>query len=166
MLNLYNIKEASEYLGVNPETLRRWEREGKINPERTEGGHHRYSEELLLKYKYKPLNDKLTIGYCRVSTSGQKDDLEKQADIVSLYCASNGYEFKIIRDIGSGLNYNKKGLKELIELIKRKQIERVVVNYKDRLMRFGFEIFEELCKSNGVKIEIINQTEDKTYENE
>lgn len=163
---MFNIKEASEYLGVNPETLRRWEREGKINPIRTEGGHRRYSEEILMKFKFKPINDKLTIGYCRISTNGQKNDLERQINAVSLYCVSNGYQFKIIHDIGSGLNFNKKGLKELINLIERKEIERIVLNYKDRLMRFGFEIFEELCKSNNVKIEIINQTEEKTYEEE
>lgn len=68
--------------------------------------------------------------------------------------------------MGSGLKYNKKGLMELIELICSNEIERIVLNYKDRLIRFGYELIEEFCKYHGVKIEIINFTEDKTYEEE
>ncbi|WP_369800219.1 IS607 family transposase [Anaerosalibacter sp. Marseille-P3206] len=85
---------------------------------------------------------------------------------VSDYCSARGYQFKIIKDIGSGLNYNKKGLKELIKLICEREIDRIVINYKDRLIRFGYDIIEQMCDFNGVKIEIINYTEDKTYEEE
>jgi putative resolvase len=79
---------------------------------------------------------------------------------------ARGYQFRIIQDLGSGLNYSKKGLKELINLISPKEISKIVINYKDRLIRFGYEMIEELCDLNGVKIEIINQTEDKSYEQE
>jgi len=68
--------------------------------------------------------------------------------------------------LGSGLNYNKKGLKELIELICSQRINRFIINYKDRLIRYGYEIIENICELNGVEIEIINHTEDKTYEEE
>ena len=72
----------------------------------------------------------------------------------------------MISDLGSGLNYNKKGLRELIEWICSNRIERIVVNYKDRLIRFGFELIEHLCSIYNVTIEVINLTEDKTYEEE
>lgn len=160
------IKEASEYLGVAKSTLRRWEDEGKIKLERTVGGHRRYDKSILMSLKNKKENKKLIIGYCRVSSSDQKEDLERQIKTVSDYCSARGYQFKIIKDIGSGLNYNKKGLKELIKLICEREIDRIVINYKDRLIRFRYDIIEQMCDFNGVKIEIINYTEDKTYEDE
>jgi len=68
--------------------------------------------------------------------------------------------------LASGLNYKRKGLKELLELIITRQIERIVLNYKDRLVRFGYELFEEICSLNNIELEVINHTEDKTYEEE
>jgi predicted site-specific integrase-resolvase len=78
---------------------------------------------------------------------------------VSRYCEVNGYQFKIIQDVGSGLNYKKKGLTELINMICKKQCERVVVNYQDRLVRFGFEMIETICQANDVELVVINQTD-------
>lgn len=162
-----SIGEAAEILGVAKSTLRRWGEEGKLVPERTEGGHRRYNKKDLLAFKEKKeSNTKLTVGYCRVSTSDQKEDLERQVETVSNYCSANGYQFKIIKDIGSGLKYDKSGLQELIELIEKREIERVVLNYKDRLVRFGYGMFEQICELNGVDIEIINHTEDQSYQEE
>lgn len=161
-----SIGEASKILGVAVSTMRRWEAEGRLIPERTVSGHRRYDREALLNFKYHKENVKLTIGYCRVSSSDQREDLARQIKTVSDYCAAKGYQFKIIEDLGSGLNYNKKGLKELIELICHKEVERVVINYQDRLIRFGFEIIEQLCLINDVDIEVINYSEDKNYEEE
>ncbi len=161
-----SIKEAATFLGVAESTLRRWEKEGKLTPERTSGGHRRYSRELLIAFRNKTENNKITIGYCRVSSSDQKEDLKRQVDNVTNYCIANGYQFRLIEDLGSGLNYKKKGLKELLVLIESREVERIVVNYKDRLMRFGYEMLEEICRLNNVKIEVINHSEDKTYEEE
>lgn len=162
------ISEASEFLGVSIPTLRRWEKEGRILSERTEGNHRRYDKNMLMSLKNKKgkTKEKVTIGYCRVSSSDQKDDLKRQKETVSNYCAVRGYQFRIIEDIGSGLNYNKKGLNELIELISERKTDKIVVNYKDRLIRYGYEMLEKMCEINGVQIEIINHTEDKTYEEE
>ena len=166
---MLSIKEASEFLGVSMDTLRRWERAGKIQSIRTKGGHRRYEKKELIKlkmYASSCCEDKITIAYCRVSSSDQKEDLQRQIENVSNYCIAKGYQFRVISDLGSGLNYQKKGLKELIELICSNSIERIVVNYKDRLIRFGFELIEQLCSIYHVKIEVINLTEDKTYEEE
>ena len=164
---MLSIKEASEFLGVSIDTLRRWERTGKITSLRTKGGHRRYEKKELIKFKKDDsLEHRITIAYCRVSSSDQKEDLQRQIENVSQYCIANGYQFQVISDLGSGLNYNKKGLRELIELICSNQIERIVVNDKDRLIRFGFELIEQLCSIYNVRIEVINLTEDKTYEEE
>ena len=159
-----SIQEASKIVGVAISTMRRWEREGRLIPERTKGNHRRYEKEALLNFKYHKENIKLTVGYCRVSSSDQKEDLTRQIRTVSDFCAAKGYQFKIIQDLGSGLNYNKKGLKEIIELICHKEIDRIVINYKDRLIRFGYEIIEQLCLINDIELEIINHSEDKNYE--
>ncbi|MBM6691317.1 IS607 family transposase, partial [Fusobacterium mortiferum] len=103
--------------------------------------------------------------YCRVSSNKQKDDLEKQIENVRRYMIAKGYQFEIITDIGSGINYNKKGLNQLIDMITNSEIEKVVVLYKDRLIRFGYELIENLCEKYGTTIEIIDNTE-RTEEQE
>jgi putative resolvase len=164
---MFSIKEAADSLGVSVSTLRRWEKEGKITSTKTSGGHRRYMiEDLSSSKRSKSKLTRITIGYCRVSSSDQKEDLKRQVDNVSQYCVAKGYSFKIIEDLGSGLNYNKKGLKELITLIQTNQVERIVINYKDRLLRFGIEMLEQVCQFHDVEIEIINHSEDKTYEQE
>ena len=72
---------------------------------------------------------------------------------------AKGYQFEIISDIGSGINYNKKRLNQLIDMITNSEVEKIVILYKDRLLRFGFEIIENLCNKYGTTIEIIDNTE-------
>ena len=164
MSEYMSISKAAEYLNVAKSTLRNWEAEGLITPLRTASNQRRYTKEMLdevLQGNVKAAKPKklLTIGYCRVSSSHQKEDLQRQKDVVSRYCEVNGYQFKIIQDVGSGLNYKKKGLTELINMICKKQCERVVVNYQDRLVRFGFEMIETICQANDVELVVINQTD-------
>ena len=163
---LLSIKEASDFLGVSISTLRRWEEEKRLIPEKTAGGHRRYDRDKLIRFKNKEDGNRITIAYARVSSSDQKEDFERQKDSLSNYCAARGYQFRVISDLGSGLNYTKKGLSELIELICNNEIERIVINYKDRLIRYGYELIEQVCLHHDVKIEIVNFTEDKTYEQE
>ena len=96
------------------------------------------------------------IGYCRVSSQKQKDDLTRQIENVTNYLALHYENFEIIQDIGSGINYNKKGLLELTKRINNNEIEKVIVLYKDRLLRFGFELFENYAKLHNCTIEIID----------
>lgn len=154
---MLRIDEMANKLGVAKGTLRRWEREGRISSVRTVGGHRRYVENDLRND-----NKKNVIAYARVSTSSQKKDLERQKELLELYCVKNGYSFRIIEDLGSGLNYKKKGLKELIKLINDKEVNKIVLTHKDRLLRFGSEILFEFCKLNGIGIEIINETNEKS----
>ena len=163
---MLSVSEASEYLGVSISTMRRWEKEGKLIPHRTSGKHRRYDKNELIKLRNKRDDVKITAGYCRVSSKEKSEELKNQVQNVSQYCIAKGYQFKIIQDQGSGLNYKKKGLDELIELICAEEIDRIVINYKDRIIRFGYEIIAKLCDIYNVEIEVINHTEDKEYKEE
>ncbi len=168
------IKDAAKYLKVSISTLRRWEKKGLITPMRTAGNRRRYTvrqlDDMLGLNTQKELGAVarrgLVIGYCRVSSSGQKADLERQAEVVANYCEKQRYQFRIIKDIGSGMNYKKKGLQELLRLVCEGGCSKIVVNYKDRLVRFGYELIETVCEEHNVDIEIINQTDDISYEEE
>ncbi|MEG4210010.1 IS607 family transposase [Microcoleus sp. S13_B4] len=150
------ITEAAKIKGVSASTLRRWEAEGKLIPERTANGHRRYDLAHLLGLKP---NGALTIAYARVSSHDQKDDLDRQKQVLELFCASHGWQFQIIDDVGSGVNYTKRGLQHLIRAIVDNQVERLVLTHKDRLLRFGSELIFNLCEHFGTEVVIINQTE-------
>jgi len=163
----YSIREFSKIIGVSAQTLRNWDNNGKLHPHHTTASGYRYysDEQLNQIINVKPKNNRITIGYCRVSSHKQKDDLERQIDNVKTYLIAKGQPFEIISDIGSGINYKKKGLQELIKRISGNQVERVVVLYKDRLLRFGFELVEYMASLYNCEIEIIDNTE-KTEQQE
>lgn len=163
----YSINEFSKILGVSAQTLRNWDRNGKLHPHHTSSNGYRYysHEQLSQVMNVKPNLNRITIGYCRVSSHKQKDDLERQIENVKLYLTAKGQPFEIISDIGSGINYKKKGLQELIKRITQNQVEKVVVLYKDRLLRFGFELIEYIASLYNCEIEIIDNTE-KTEQQE
>ena len=158
---MYNIREFAKLLGITPQTLRVWEKEGKIKPVRTKGRHRRYDDEMLrdLLKKSKPQIQRKTVLYARVSSTGQSDDLKRQISNLETFALSRGYCYEIYQDIGSGLNFNRKEFNRLVMEILSGKVNIVVVNYKDRLMRFGFELFEKICQNNDTEIVVINQTE-------
>lgn len=168
MIKFIGIREAADYLGITPQTLRRWEREGKVRvPERTKGGQRRYNLEKLKPINSKiPTNAKKTIAYARVSSDDQKSDLERQCQLLELYCSKHGWTFEIISDLGSGLNYHKRGLKKLLSSIMESSIERLVLTHKDRLLRFGSELIFSLCECRNIEIVIVNQGEEPSFEEE
>lgn len=99
-----------------------------------------------------------------VGKVNQKKDLDRQREVLELFCAQNGWQYEIIQDLGSGLNYSKKGLKRLIRLIVDNKVERLVITHKDRLLRFGSELIFSLCEHFGTEVVIINRTEDSSFE--
>ncbi|SHF29016.1 DNA binding domain-containing protein, excisionase family, partial [Acidocella aminolytica 101 = DSM 11237] len=119
MERFVGIGEAAEVLGVSITTLRRWEAEGKLVAEHTPGGHRRYDLAKLRPDLFRAEQDarRKTIAYARVSSHDQKDDLERQKQVLELYCARQGWTFEVVADLGSGMNYNKKGLKRLLSAI-------------------------------------------------
>lgn len=161
MSKYYSIREFSKILGVSAQTLRNWDSNGKLKPHHTSSNGYRYysHEQLNQVMNIKPNLDRKIVGYCRVSSNKQKDDLERQIESMRMYLISKGKPFEIIADIGSGINYKKKGLRELIKLITQNKVDRVVVIYKDRLLRFGFELIEYIASLYNCEIEIIDNTE-------
>lgn len=112
------------------------------------------------------VEDSPTVGYARVSSHDQKGDLDRQHAALEAYCAAKGWRTYIIRDLGSGMNYRKKGLQELIELILRRRMRRLVLTHKDRLLRFGAELVFTLCEMQGIEVVIIHQGEQPSFEEE
>lgn len=163
-----SIGKTARELGVSPETLRRWEAAGKIRPERTPGGHRRYDLATLygLVPRHPQPQDRITIAYARVSSHDQKSDLDRQVALLEAFCAANGWRYEVIRDLGSGLNYHKRGLRELIRRVCTGQVGRLVITHKDRLLRFGSELVFSLCEHFGTEVVIINASEEASFEEE
>ena len=167
MSKYYSINKFSKILGVSAQTLRNGDKKGKLHPHHTSSNGYRYysHEQLNQVMNIKPNLDRIVIGYCRVSSNKQKDDLERQIENMKLYLTAQGKPFEIISDIGSGIDYKKKGLKELMKRISQNKVDKVVVFYKDRLLRFGFELVEYIASLYDCDIEIIDHTE-KTEQQE
>ena len=173
-------KKASEILNVHQRTLYQWDKKGWIETKRTRGNMRLYNVDKYLRenninnlsdecicnnalHKLDKINNKLNLSYVRVSSYGQKDDLNRQLKLVK-----NKYpENIIIKDIGSGINLNRRGLRKIIDLAIKGKIETLVIAYKDRLTRFGYELIEDLIReySQG-KIIIIQEKDDMEPEEE
>ncbi len=168
MNKFLSIHQAAELLGVSTQTLRRWEREKKITPaHRTEGNQRRYDPAQLIPPRFsKKQVERETIAYARVSSHDQKEDLQRQVQMLEMYCSAQGWSYSIIQDLGSGMNYHKKGLKKLLDQILEGSIGRLVLTHKDRLLRFGAELVFSLCEIQAVEVVIINHSDDASFEEE
>jgi putative resolvase len=161
---LVKIGEAAKLLGTSPDTLRKWEVTGELLPKRKTKGGTRYYDVAELQNLGD--TDALTVCYARVSSHDQKEDLERQQDMLETYCAAKGWRTEVITDLGSGMDYRKKGLNKLLEMILRKQVKRLVLTHKDRLLRFGAELVFALCEEQGIEIIIIHKGEQPHFEEE
>jgi predicted site-specific integrase-resolvase len=161
---LVKIGEASAMLGVTPQTLRKWEDSGELLPERRSKTGTRYYD----VHKLAGINNEgqPTVCYARVSSNDQKEDLKRQQELLAAYCAAKGWRYEVIRDLGSGMNYRKRGLNQLLELIMSRKMKRLVLTHKDRLLRFGAELIFTLCELQGIEIVIIHQGEQPSFEEE
>jgi predicted site-specific integrase-resolvase len=148
MNRFIKIGKAAQILGVTPQTLRRWEKDGVLLPDRKGPGDTRYYDEDRLRGIQRANNvSELTIGYARVSSHDQRKDLERQSELLSLYCIQHGWAL-------------------LIDLIFERKISRLVLTHKDRLLRFGSELIFTLCEICNVEVVIINQGEELSFEQE
>ena len=170
---LVKIGAAAKMLGTTPGQLRKWEANGELLPARkTQGGTRYYAIADLFgrSAAASPAaaspEEPLTVCYARVSSHDQKADLDRQQAALEAYCATKGWRTRVIRDLGSGMDYRKKGLQELLELILRRRFERLVITHKDRLLRFGAELVFRLCELQGIEIVIVHQGEQPSFEEE
>ena len=168
MSKLLSIKQAASQLGVCVSTLRRWDETGVLVAQRTPKGHRRYdlSKINLNLTRNKVEQQRKTIAYARVSSHDQKLDLQRQIEMLELYCSAQGWSFEVISVLGSGMKYHKQGLKRLLDDILDNKIDRLVLTHKDRLLRFGAELVFALCAARQVEVVIINQGENLSFEEE
>ena len=156
------IGAAAKFLGCGIDTLRKWEKSGELVPDRkTKGGTRFYDMAKLLALGD---SDMPTICYARVSSHDQREDLTRQQEMLEAYCAAKGWRTEVISDLGSGMNFNKRGLLRLLEIILRRKTKRLVLTHKDRLLRFGSELVFALCERQGIEIVIIHKGERPSFE--
>ena len=166
-MKYYSAKTVTKILGVTAQTLRNWDKENNLKPTYVKSnGYRYYSEESILAYtqERKTKKNLNVIGYTRVYKENETE-LSKQKENIEKYLKEKYEHYEIIEDIGSGINYNKSGLLKLIEKINKKEVDVIVVLYKDRLLRFGFELVEHFASLNNVKIEVLDKI-DKTQDEE
>lgn len=167
-----SIGQAAEVLGVSISTLRRWEKEGYYIPDyKTKGNHRRYCLSRLRKelLEIDPINaqsSRKTYAYARVSSQDQKLDLARQAKRLSQYCEKHFWPYEIIQDLGSGINYRKKGLNKLLNLIITNQVSRLVLTHKDRLLRFGSPLLFKICEAFNTEIVVLEEQKYESFEQE
>ena len=173
MIMFIGIGEAATVIGVAISTLRRWELENRFIADfRTCGGHRRYSLARLQQFiTQKPVISatsiaKNTYAYARVSSHDQRLDLKRQEHRLALHCQNNNWDFEVISDLGSGINYQKKGLNKLLKLMVSGAISRLVLTHRDRLLRFGSPLLFKLCEYFGVEVVILEQQLVNDFEKE
>jgi len=168
MKQLLTIKEAGEYLNVSKITLQRWDNSGKLKAVRTEGGHRRYRISDLEKVagiekeETETKKEIVVATYARCSTPDQKAhrDIDRQSQRITEYCVKKGYKIEhVIKDMGSGLNDKRKGFLKLCNLVVEGKIDKVIIEHKDRLTRFQYNLIEFFFKSYGVEIELLDNKE-------
>lgn len=161
------IGRAAAELGVSRDTLRRWEAAGKITVERTPSGHRRYDlTQLQGLVPHKNNSDRITLAYARVTHPSQKKDLKDQIHHLQNFCTSHGWNFEIIQDLGSGVNYYKSGLRKLIQRICDGDVERLVMTNRDRLLRFGVDLVFALCENFQTEVVIMNVNSLEDFEDD
>lgn len=167
MEKVLTIKETAEMLKVSLPTLRRWDSEGVLTPVRTSGRHRRYKMSDIKKFLGEDLSENeietntiRVVTYARCSTFDQKKhgDIDRQSDRLVNYSVRNNYTITdIIKDCGSGLNDNRKGYIKLCNLVINRKIDKVIIEHRDRLTRFGYDTIERFFNSYGVTIELVDK---------
>lgn len=168
-MKLYTTKEVMEILSTTRMTLLSWEEMGKLHPIRTPGGKRRYLQEDIEKLSGIPISStegKVFI-YCRVSTKKQQDagNLQRQKERLIGYCYDQGYKvIDVFQEVASGINENRKELGKMMSRLN--EAEKIIIEYPDRLARFGYKYLENHCRQSGVAIHAIENTESKTPDQE
>jgi predicted site-specific integrase-resolvase len=156
---MWKVGEFGQIIGVSVSTLRRWEREGRLIPERTLGNQRIYTEAHIaaarnLKDGKRP--EKVVI-YCRVSSNAQKEDLMHQAEAMEQFCLSQGVSItEVVSEIGGGLNFKRPKFLKLVQQAIQGEIKLLYVAHKDRLCRFGFDLVEQIVEWGGGKVIVAN----------
>jgi putative resolvase len=158
MEHAYRPHEFATLIGKTVNTLQRWDREGILPAHRSPTNRRYYTHDQYLEYRgLKAKGTGATIVYARVSSAGQKPDLQNQVAALKDYCQR--HDFRVdewIEEVGSGLNYQRNQFNRILEEIELGRVRRLIIAHKDRLVRFGFEWFAAFCQRHGTDLVIVN----------
>lgn len=159
-----SVKEAKEITSLSTQTLRLWDKQGKIRSLRTPSNRRMYHKQDVCDAigRSVSIKKKRKVVYARVSSKKQMDDLERQKTFLSIQFPDH----ILVTDIGSGINWKRKGLQTILEQSLRGEIEEIVVAHKDRLCRFAFELLEFIFRTTNTKLVVLNDDDEKSTEQE
>jgi putative resolvase len=153
----YAPREFGKLIARTTQTLQRWDRLGILKAHRTPTNRRYYTHDQYLQVIGQKAKEPKIVTYCRVSSAGQKTDLESQKKAVEQFCIAAGKPVALrLQDIGSGLNYKRKNFVLLMEMVERGEVSEIVIAHKDRLVRFGYEWFEKFCRDHGATLTVMN----------
>lgn len=158
MEHTYSPKQFGKLIGKSVNTLQKWDRKGILPAYRSPTNRRYYTHEQYLQYRGLISSAQgLVIAYARVSSPSQKKDLAIQKEALRAYATEHGIKVdQWIEDIGSALNYKRKGFNQVIEQIESGQVARLIIGYEDRFVRFGYDWFEHFCERHGTAITVIS----------
>ena len=165
MEKLYSLKEAKQLLGVKTRTIQQWDKAGKLKIIRTLGGRRRVPESEIMRIQGESPDKRKNriIGYARVSSESQKDDLNRQIEIIK---AKGIKDEDILHDVGSGLNEKRRNYKKLLKMVMNREVSKIIVTCPNRLTRFGFDTLMDYFSYFGVNVEVINESGYKSPQEE
>ena len=158
MEHTYSPKQFGKLIGKSVNTLQKWDRQGILHAFRSPTNRRYYTHEQYLQYRGLISSEQgKVIAYARVSSPSQKKDLAIQKEALRAYCLEHGVNVdQWVEDIGSALNYKRKGFNEVVEQIELGQVRRLIIAYQDRFVRFGYDWFERFCERHGTAITVMN----------
>ena len=158
-MNIYNVSDFSQITGISVKTLQRWDRQGRLVPDRTPTNRRVYNEQHLSIALGRAFQneERETVIYARVSSQNQKPDLDNQTKILTEFCLTSGYMVdRQVKEVGGGLNFKRKKFVKLLDQVMSGKIERLIIAHKDRLSRFGFDLIEHICKINNCELIVMD----------
>ncbi len=154
MEKLYTLRDACDIMQIDPSTLRKWDREGKIRCVRLQNNFRRIPESEINRI-LGIQKERSSYIYARVSSSGQKGDLDRQIEKLRV----SSPESEVISDIRSGMRFDRKGFLKLLDLIEKDKVSVIYITHKDRLARFGYDLVEKICEMHGTRIVTVDSEE-------
>jgi predicted site-specific integrase-resolvase len=158
MEHTYSPKEFGKLIGKSVNTLQKWDRKGILSAYRSPTNRRYYTHEQYLQYRgFISSAQGKTIAYARVSSPSQRKDLATQKEALRAYCLEQGIKVdQWVEDVGSALNYKRKGFNQIIEDIELGHVKRLIIGSEDRFVRFGYDWFEAFCERHGTEITVMN----------
>lgn len=164
-MNYISSGQICSILKITPMTLKRWKDSGIIEYKKITNKKFLYDLDSVLKESHKEIRQNIV--YSRVSNSKQKEDLDRQTEIIKSYMLTNGIIPDLIfEEIASGMNENRKEFQKILQLVFQYKINKIYISYKDRLTRFGFDYFKQIFAMFGTEIVILNATKEEDFQEE